>query len=503
MKTLRGRLAAGTAAGMAAVLGALGVAVYLQVRAALYGEFDASLRAQAAGLAAFVDVDSGEVHVDEEAAQMPEFSRRGSGQYYLVSDAAGRSARSRSLGEANLALPRDAVAEPGSVRFGETDLPGGASGRVVSLAVRVTSEHGEQDDEHAGNARGAVLTVTVARDETGLLRTLAQIRWMLVTVCALGIGLSATLLAFLVRRSLRVMDRLAGELEGLGATDLSRRVGLEAMPAELRPVVETVNGLLGRLAEAFERERAFSADVAHELRTPLASLQTTLDVSLRRPRDEAAYRASLARCRGITRQMRSLVENLLTMARAEGGQLALGREAMDAAALVREHWQAFAEQAAARGLRVEWKGEGSGVVETDREKLGLIVRNLLDNAVSYTPEGGTVTIAEGAAGGWWTLCVRNSGCALSEEQVERVFDRFWRADAARTETEVHAGLGLSLSRRLAELLGGTLAARREGEAFVIALRLRMVSGGMELSKSGAGSGLDQTAAPLQPRGPKE
>ncbi|HVX85001.1 MAG TPA: ATP-binding protein [Phycisphaerae bacterium] len=452
--SLRTRLILFTAFTMAIVQGAFAFALYFQIRHTLLTQFDAGLHDNASALAAIVDIDHNRLSIDKDALLNSSLADA----YFEIHAPPNLALRSANL--------RDSHLPPASELLGLYDAPLTLPNHLTLRAVALDVSHFE-----GGDSLTPRISIVVARDDSALRHTLSHIAILLTLLCAAAVLISSLLLAILVRYLLRVTDRLSAQLSSLDAADLSRRIDLPDAPREFQPVITTVNALLHRLAAAFERERSFSTDVAHELRTPLASLQTTLDVSLRRPRDQAAYRTSLLRCDAITRQMRSLVENLLTMARAESGQLGVASHALDPCELLRETWQSFESHAHARALDVLWRCPPGACVETDPEILRLIARNLFDNALSYTPPHGRIEISAHPDESSWTLRVRNSGCRLTHAQAARVFDRFWRADDARTDTESHAGLGLSLCRRLAQALGAKLLATVDQTHFIIELHL--------------------------------
>jgi signal transduction histidine kinase len=222
-------------------------------------------------------------------------------------------------------------------------------------------------------------------------------------------------------------------------------------------VVDRINQMLSRLETAFARERAFTADVAHELRTPLAGLQTSLEVCSSLPREPREYQRVLGQCHRVTRQMQAMVDSLLVLARADAGNLLVKRTAFQLTTLIDEAWQPFTGRAEASGLKVDRADDFDARVYSDRDKLRQALSNLFDNAVSYADEGGSVTIScdRGEAGSI-ALRVSNTGSKLSQEQADRACDRFWRGDAARTDTGTHCGLGLAITRELIAVLGGTL-----------------------------------------------
>jgi two-component system sensor histidine kinase QseC len=314
--------------------------------------------------------------------------------------------------------------------------------------------------------------LAVARDMEDMAGTLARLRLLLGLVCAVATVVSAVILTWIVRLGLRPVDRLAREIGGVGEDNLSARVHADGAPAELRAVVGRLNDLLGRLEGAFERERAFSADVAHELRTPLAGLRTTLEVAVAGEHSLAGFEQGLRESLGISCQMSAMVENLLAMARCETGREEVACERVHLAGLLRECWRDLAGPAAERRLKVEWQLDEACELATDREKLGLIVRNLLANAVAYADEGGSVVVEAAPQEGSVTVRVSNTGSALTAEQAGHVFQRFWQGDKARSATGVHCGLGLALCERLATLLGGSIAAVSErGGEFAVTLIL--------------------------------
>jgi two-component system, OmpR family, heavy metal sensor histidine kinase CusS len=453
-RSLRLRLLIGTSVAMAVVLTLLGLAIYFSMWRSLLWEFDGGLLTQAKALGGMVEQHGQRLKFEFDAQQMPEFNSGRRAEYFEIRFDGGKVlVRSNSLGNGDLAA---------GISTRDVILPDGRRGR--SLSIRFSARVDHDDDEEGDGAAAQSLELTVARDTADLDQTLLRLRWLLVGLCAGAIVVSGAALIFVVGRAVRPVNRLAAEIGALRETDLGRRLDLPDVPAELAPVVQRLNGLLGRLENAFGRERAFTADVAHELRTPLAGLTTTLEVCRSRPRDNPAYEAAIDKCRKMIDRMQAMVESLLLLARADGGQLAAVQRRVDLSLLLSECWAVCQVRAEQRGVVVGWEVPSGCIVESDADKLRIVFQNLLDNAVSYVDDGGTIRVVVDAE----AVEISNSGSGVGSEELPHLFERFWRGDQARTDTGVHCGLGLSLCRRLMELLGGQISVNAvRGGSFVV------------------------------------
>jgi two-component system sensor histidine kinase QseC len=458
-RSLRLRLLIGTSAATAVVLTLLGLAIYFSMWRSLLSEFDGGLLTQAQALGSMVEQHGRRLKFEFDAQQMPEFNAGPRPEYFEIRfDGEKVLARSDSLGKGNLA----AGASSSAAVYQDVILPNNRCGRSLTIQLWARVDHDE--DEPHDVAAAQRLELTVARDTSDLDHTLLRLGWLLVGLCAGAIVVSGAALVFVVGRAVRPVNRLAAEIESLRETDLARRLDLPDVPAELAPVVQRLNGLLGRLENAFGRERAFTADVAHELRTPLAGLVTTLEVCRSRPRDNPAYEAVIDKCRKMIDRMQAMVESLLLLARADGGQLAAVRKRVDLSLLLSECWADCQMRAEQRGLRIDWEVPSGCIVESDPDKLRIIFQNLFDNAVSYVDDGGMIRVVVDAE----AVEISNSGSKIGSEELPHLFERFWRGDQARTDTGVHCGLGLSLCRRLMELLGGQIGVNAvQGGSFVV------------------------------------
>jgi signal transduction histidine kinase len=230
-------------------------------------------------------------------------------------------------------------------------------------------------------------------------------------------------------------------------------------------VVDRLNELLDRLGVAFAREQGFTSDVAHELRTPLAGLRTTLEVCRGKARNALAYKAALDICLEVVLSMQAIVESLFLLARADNGQLTLALRPFDLPLLLKECWTVFAKPAEARSLRVTWDLPPALVVASDREKLQMVVQNLFDNAVSYVEDGGVIEIQVTRSSPMVEINITNSGSHMQTADIPFLFQRFWRRDQQRSETGRHAGLGLSISMQLMNLIHGKIEARALPDRF--------------------------------------
>ena len=228
-----------------------------------------------------------------------------------------------------------------------------------------------------------------------------------------------------------------------------------AVPAELRPLVVSFNGMLARLDDAFVRLSNFSADIAHELRTPLTQLMTHTEVVLARARRPEEYQEALyGNLEDLTRMAR-MIDDMLFLAKADNGLIVPGRAPLALHELSEQLLEYYRLLADERGIALERHGEGC--IDGDAGMLRRALSNLLSNALRYTPDGGCIRVRIGVRDGEVVWSVENPGPAIPAAQRERLFDRFYRGDPARREGGNHAGLGLAITRSIVEAHGGRIA----------------------------------------------
>ncbi len=469
MHSLRARLLAGVIGGMILLLAVFSLLLYGVIAGALNREFDASLLSAARMLAASVEHDGGEIELEFEARRMPESQDAGSRTYYKLWGPDGTVvAKSPSPDTPNLRRADGALKAP---IFTTSQDGNGRTLRTVCLKFAPRSA--DSDEKVAGQPAGEpTVTLVVARDAGGLQGQLRFLRWLLLIASVVMILLSFLIAGLVVGQGLRPLNAIAAEIAAIRENDLTARIGARHVPTEAAPIKNRLNELLSRLEASFHRERQFNADVAHELRTPLAGIRSTIEVTLTRPRDATEYQAALSDCLEISEGMQSVVNNLLMLTRLDTQRIGFKSERVQLAELVDSGWRPFADRADERRVAFENRIAAEVVFQSDREHLSMVFANLLANAIEYADEGGRIWTTARRTDDRVEIEVSNTGCQLTAEQVSRVFDCFWRGDSARLDTGAHCGLGLALVQRLARALGGnTVAEVQEGGTFTIRLTL--------------------------------
>jgi two-component system, OmpR family, heavy metal sensor histidine kinase CusS len=292
----------------------------------------------------------------------------------------------------------------------------------------------------------------------------------------------ASLLGYwLSGRALAPVNRIIQSAEKIGVQDLSHRLIVPAAKDELRRLTETVNAMLGRIELSVKRIQQFTADASHDLRTPLTLIRTNAELALRRPRTEKEYREALQRILSSSEETTALIEALLTLARADIGASQLHFEPVELPPLLRNCSQKAALLALEKSLDFsESLSDTSLPVRGDAAAIERMVLALLDNAVKYTPTGGSVELRSAIDGEFAVVEVQDSGIGISGPDRVRIFDRFFRADQARSREVPGSGLGLSIARWVAEAHGGTIAVQSQlGQGSLFIVRLPMEKGSAE------------------------
>ena len=300
-------------------------------------------------------------------------------------------------------------------------------------------------------------------------RTLKQLRNY--SFGALGVLFVASLgVGWVVAgRVLRPIGRITSVARDIQATDLSRRIELPGPEDELKQLADTFDAMLARLDAAFEAQRQFTADASHELRNPLAIIRTNVDVALADPHaDPDDLRHTMAVVKRASDRMARLVDDLLALARRQ--EPTLEHELVDLGVAVYEASEDFMVPAAARDIVLDRAIAPRVVVTGDRDALKRAVANLLDNAVRLAPAGSRIRLATGSEGDRAWIAVADEGPGISAEDQLHVFDRFWRADKARSRADGGTGLGLAIVRQIVEGHGGHVRLQSKvglGSSFVI------------------------------------
>ncbi len=304
------------------------------------------------------------------------------------------------------------------------------------------------------------------QDELAELRRMLLIGLPLVLVLA---GMGAWVLA---TRALRPLESVAAQAGRITENTLHTRIEAAGAAAELEVVIESFNDLLSRLDRSFDAMRRFVADASHELRTPISVIRGEADVALSRERPAAEYREALGVVLDESRRLSALVDDLLNLARADSGRVRLEAREFYLNELAAECCRSVRAFAAARGLTLECRPAPDIQYRGDERLLRRMLLNLLDNAIRYTPAGGTITVSLEAAEDDVNLRVADTGIGIASGHAARVFERFYRADEARSRAAGGFGLGLSIVQWIAEAHHGTAACASEpgrGSVFTVTL----------------------------------
>ncbi|WP_307648873.1 heavy metal sensor histidine kinase [Variovorax boronicumulans] len=270
---------------------------------------------------------------------------------------------------------------------------------------------------------------------------------------------------WIARVGLRPLERLSGEAQALRPKTLSQRLQTTALPVELSALAEAFNGALSRLEEAYRQLESFNADVAHELRTPLANLIGSTQVALSRQRSAGDFEEVLQANLEDLERLRSIVNDMLFLARADRGEVATGLVLTPVAQEVRKTIDFFEFVLDESRAQVGISGDVRAEARLESALFRRAMSNLLQNAIEHSPPGAqiTVTLREEPGATW--IAVSNPGAAIDEAHLQHLFDRFYRVDAARNDGggEHHGhGLGLAIVKAVASMHGGQVSASSEG-----------------------------------------
>jgi two-component system, OmpR family, sensor kinase len=269
---------------------------------------------------------------------------------------------------------------------------------------------------------------------------------------------------FLARKSLAPVVAMSNQAGRIGATNLHERLAIQNERDELGHLARSFNSLLDRLSQSFERQKRFMADASHELRTPVAILRGELEVALsQQARSAEEYRESLGVLHQEAERLTRIVEDLFTLTRADAGQYPLQFRDFYLEELITECVHSARTLALAKKICLNFDGALESPIHADESLLRRMILNLLDNAIKYTSQGGRVTVCCRRTGEEYALSITDTGAGIPAEVQPRIFERFFRADKARSRSESDgggAGLGLSISRWIAEAHQGRLELTR-------------------------------------------
>ena len=321
-------------------------------------------------------------------------------------------------------------------------------------ALRTRSDLPIDDEEFR------VLTRTIETDQGGFTiivagslepvqESVGDLRRILILGLPLLLAAMATITWFVVGRALRPVEAIRTEVEGISAASLDRRVPVPATDDEIARLARTMNGMLGRLEDARDRQDRFVADASHELRSPLTSIRSELEIDLEH-QDSADWRETHRRVLDDAEDLERLVDDLLFLARNDTGpQGPTERVDIDDIVLAEGEWRRDTAD-----VDMDLSGLSAGQVDGDPNQLRRLVRNLVDNAVRHADRSVAITLHESE--GTTKLVVADDGPGIPAGDRERVFDRFTQLDDARTRGRTGSGLGLAIARDIVERHGGTI-----------------------------------------------
>jgi heavy metal sensor kinase len=450
------------------LLAALSVVFYEVLAGQLDADATARLSELTEGLHGYLRVDGGTASVafdasdNDQAAFVHEATR-----YYQVYDAGTGRLLVASAGLAPLSL----YWTPGEVQAFRTD-PKPVDIETEYGRLRLANGAGTWPD-------GRAYLLQVGMFLGPMDATLARYRTLLLWRVPIALLAAVAASWWLSKFALLPLSRVAAAAGAIDVQTLEQRLPARGVGDELDLVVDAFNGTLGRLERAVGEMRQFSASLAHELRTPLAALRGEIELAHRAAGTSLAQRDRFASQMEEIDRLTRLIDHILTLARAESGQIRLAHAPVNLTDLAGSLVEQLEPLAAARSIELRWEPSDVVMVDGDAGWLQRLMINLVDNALKFTKENGRVVVRVFRDGDAARIEVQDNGVGLSPADTLQVFERFFRADPARSSSIAGAGLGLSLAQWIAAQHGGAVAVRSrlgEGSTFTVALPIRTPSG---------------------------
>lgn len=445
-KSIRTQLIVNLVVGVILLETAAAAGLFLYVKNTLIRSFDATLASRADAIADSVHMeDDGQPHLemaDSELTVSPHGDER---FFFELWGADGQSMISVVPPGEHFTLPHLTV----EGKCQNIELPGNISARALQRTFLAQPDE-DQFDSRKPTFTPLPVTLVLARDRHSIDQSLAIVLTGLIgSVILSAIGLVA-IVSWSVRRGLLPLRSVAGQTERIGPESLDERFPIADLPVELQAVCTKLNELLDRLQSAFARERRLSADIAHELRTPVTELRSLCEVQLRWP-DTATASSTIREALTIAEQMSQTVDLLTTLTRCQAGLETPSIARVSLAALLIDTWRPLEKFAIARGLRIEQSIPINCWVDTDAGMLGVVIRNLLANAAQHTSSSGRIDIHINATERSLSLSIGNTSTGLVDADLAHMQEPFWRKDSARTG-EGNTGLGLTIVNELSRVL---------------------------------------------------
>jgi signal transduction histidine kinase len=456
MKSIRINLIITLLVGLIILFGAASSFLYFYSRSAFINQFDASLETKLKSLVGMIEAEilDGDVVVDVEFSEHPlsEFQPSADAEYYQIWRGTDTViARSTSLNGKDLTRFDAGKEAPGIL---DILLPDGRNGRAAAIRFAPSPEPGKELPGFDAEVPENLFFMVLARSREGLDNTLITLLIGYVMMGLLLVPGIIMIVRWSVGRGLRPLEHIAGETAGIESSNLAYRFSMVGLPDELVPIGGRLNELLGRLESAFNRERRFNADIAHELRTPIAELRTLAEVALKKVSGPDYYDGSKSCFKDaldISIQMEKLVKTLLALVRCENGRQTVEKESMDLSGVIRATCRPFQETAKIRNISFEIMMPEQAMIHSDNIILSALLGNLFSNAVIHTPDGRSIRCEVKAQDSGFRFSLRNTSDHLLPDDLDHVFEPLWKKDPSRTDTESN-GLGLSLVAAYAGLL---------------------------------------------------
>jgi len=425
---------------LAVLLIALSAGVYFYLSRSLYHNLDDSLELRSTQLRSIPAI--------LESIRQGEFQEQ-LGEIIILYFYSGNQLVEVSAPGISISLTHEFISEAiaGSSSFATTQTAEGERVRLLTVPINI-SILGPPPGIQPAALVIAHSTKQIDQALAGLLRTL-------IIAVPLALALAAGGGIFLARRALKPVDKIAQTAREIGESDLSQRINVNTKD-ELGRLAATLNEMIGRLEKAFQRQKQFTGDASHELRTPLAVIEAESTLALQKERPSSDYQRSLEIISQESRQMSSLIDKLLTLARADAGKEQWNFTEVNLGKLISNLSADVEVLCKEKGLSLQLGKTKDLVVKGDEARLRELFMNLLDNAISYTPAPGTVSVSFRREGQMAVVAITDTGIGIPAEDIPFIFERFYRVDKSRSRAEGGSGLGLAICQYIAEAHGGKI-----------------------------------------------